>query len=202
MTSSLSPSSSDSTSTSLLRRAGDQDPEAWIRLTEIYGPLVYRWARQGGLQASDAADVSQEVFRVVAARISTFRRDRPGDSFRGWLWGITKNKLKERFRRETIGGDGAGGTAGLQRLQELTVSLPSDASEFETESGRCALMQRAMKAVEAEFELTTWQAFWRATVEEQKTGDIAADMGMTTAAVRQAKYRVLRRLRQELEELL
>jgi RNA polymerase sigma-70 factor (ECF subfamily) len=195
---SMSQSSCGSTSSSLLRRARQKDADAWKRLTDIYGPLVYRWARRGGLQPNDAADVSQEVFRVVATRISQFRSDRPGDSFRGWLWGITKNKLKERFRQQTIGGDGAGGTASLKRLQEFTASLPSDSSEFESVSSRRALLQRAMKVVQQEFEDGTWQAFWRSAVEEHKTADIAEEMGMTTAAVRQAKYRVLRRLRQEL----
>jgi len=36
-------------------------------------------------------DVAQEVFRVAAASIEKFRRERPGDSFRGWLRGITRN---------------------------------------------------------------------------------------------------------------
>jgi hypothetical protein len=39
-----------STSTSLLNRVKHQDPEAWTRLVELYGPMVYRWcsgARSG-----------------------------------------------------------------------------------------------------------------------------------------------------------
>ena len=26
------------------------------------------------------------------------RRDRSGDSFRGWLWTITQNKIRDQFR--------------------------------------------------------------------------------------------------------
>ena len=37
---------------------------------------------------------------------------------------------------------------------------------------------------------------------EGQTGDVAADLGMTTGAVRKAKARVLRRLRDEFGELL
>ncbi len=36
---------SSSTSTSLLRRVKARDPDAWQRLVNLYGPLVYRWAR-------------------------------------------------------------------------------------------------------------------------------------------------------------
>ncbi len=193
---------SSSTSSSLLVRLREQDPDAWGRLTEIYGPLVYGWARRGGLQNSDAADVSQEVFRVVATRIATFRKEGPADSFRGWLWGITRNKLKECFRHQTIGCDGAGGSAAHQRMQELSESLPDDVSQLESESSRGRLLRRAMMTVEPEFEQTTWRAFWRMTVDQQKATDIADELGLSSAAVRQAKYRVLRRLRQELDQLL
>jgi serine/threonine protein kinase len=57
-------------------------------LVRLYGPLVYRWTRQAGLQDTDAADVGQEVFRTVAARISDFRRDQPGASFRGAMTSV------------------------------------------------------------------------------------------------------------------
>ena len=49
----------DSTSSSLLMRVKGRDPDAWQRLVNLYGPLVYRWAREAGLQDSDAADVMQ-----------------------------------------------------------------------------------------------------------------------------------------------
>src|SRR5262249_40117518 len=76
-----------STSTSLLQRLRARDPVAWERLCQIYGPLVYRWARSSGLQDTDAADVVQEVFRSVAVSLDHFHHDAPTDSFRGWLWG-------------------------------------------------------------------------------------------------------------------
>ena len=51
-----------STSASLLARVQADDSEAWSRLVRLYGPVVYRWARQAGLQPNDAADVAQAVF--------------------------------------------------------------------------------------------------------------------------------------------
>ena len=53
----------------------------------------------------------------------------------------------------------------------------------------------------AEFEERTWQAFWRVTVEGQDTAEVAAQLGISANGVRQAKSRVLRRLREELGEL-
>src|SRR5262245_4007027 len=84
-----------STASTLLRKVRGQTPGAWERLFDLYSPLVYHWARQAGLQEADAADVVQEVFRSVVLHLPGFRRERPGDSFRGWLWTITQNKLHD-----------------------------------------------------------------------------------------------------------
>lgn len=65
--------SSHTTRSSLLSRARLADPEAWRRLTTLYGPLVYRWARQSGMQPDDAADVMQEVFQAVTLNLAKFR---------------------------------------------------------------------------------------------------------------------------------
>ncbi|MDG1896579.1 MAG: sigma-70 family RNA polymerase sigma factor [Fuerstiella sp.] len=86
-----------STSPSLLSRARVGDTDAWHRLVEIYSPVVYRWARSAGLQDSDASDVMQDVFRDVARGLSGFRKEKPGDSFRGWLWVIARNRIRQHF---------------------------------------------------------------------------------------------------------
>ena len=192
---------SDSTSPSLLARAREQDPAAWQRLSDLYAPLVYRWARQAGLQASDAADVGQEVFQVVARRLCLFRSERPGDTFRGWLCGITKNKVREFQRRRGHQADAAGGTTAMARFHSLSSSLPDD-PEPQDDAARSLLMRRALETIRAEFEESTWRAFWRTTIDERPSVEVAGELNLSSAAVRQAKYRVLRRLRTEMEGLL
>ena len=65
--------SSSSVHSALLRQVREHDAQAWGRLVRIYGPLVYQWCRSQKLQASDAADVMQEVFQSVAANIDRIR---------------------------------------------------------------------------------------------------------------------------------
>jgi RNA polymerase sigma-70 factor (ECF subfamily) len=192
---------SGSTSHSLLARVRARDADAWKRLSRLYGPVVYQWTRQAGLQASDALDVGQEVFRTVADRLHDYQGSRAGDAFRGWLWGITQNKLKEFFRRRAAEPAGAGGTAAQEQLAQLA-EMPEASSGSSRSAADSALMQRALQLIQAEFEPRTLQAFWQATVDGRSTADVAADLGMSPKAVRQAKYRVLSRLRQELDELL
>ncbi len=185
------------TSLSLLDRIRTNDPAGWVRVTRLYGPLVYRWCRRQRLQEQDAADISQEVFRTVAARIRDFRRERAGDSFRGWLWTITRNKIGDQIRRQERQPRAAGGSDAHQHMLALPDSLPDDA---ETASESCSLVHRALQLLRPEFEERTWTAFWRVTIDNHETKDVAADLGVTPDAVRMAKSRVLRRLREELLE--
>lgn len=190
------------TSPSLLVRVVGRDPEAWTRLSRLYGPLVYQWARRCGLAEADAADVVQDVFAVLARRIGDFRRRGPADTFRGWLWTIARNKVRDLVRRSHDRAAADGGTAAYRRLQDL----PDDAAEpWSNDDERSVTEQgvavRALELIRTEFEPKTWQAFWMATVENQTAAEIAARLGLTKHAVHQAKYRVLRRLREELDGL-
>ena len=181
------------TSLTLLQRARDQDRDAWQRLLDLYAPLVMYWCQHWGLKGADAEDVRQEVFQAVATGLPKFSREHTGETFRGWLRGITRHKLLDHFRRESQRPVAAGGSDAQHRLAQLPGpgDDPSDAPATELQS----LYHRALLVLQTEFELNTWQAFWRAAVDGHRPADIATDLGMTPAAVRKAKSRVLRQLR-------
>jgi RNA polymerase sigma-70 factor (ECF subfamily) len=183
------------TSLSLLERIRVNDPTAWPRLMAIYLPLLHYWCQQWGVRGPDAEDVAQEVFQAVAGAMSQFRRDRSTDTFRGWLRGITRHKLLDHLRRGNNQPHGQGGTDAQRRL----LAVPEEDSQLAEEPAEevSALYHRALDQVRCEFEERTWQAFWRSAVDGHAPVDIAADLGVTPAAVRMAKSRVLRRLREE-----
>ena len=186
----------DLTSLSLLERARAHDPEAWCRMVQLYGPLVYQWCRRWGLRADDLADVFQDVFQAVASHIEGFRRESTGDSFRGWLWTIARNKTGDHFRRQLRQPHAEGGSDAYQRFQEL---LAKTASKEEAASDDVGLVFRALESIRLEFAERTWQAFRQSVIEERATADVAAELGVSPDAVRMAKSRVLRRLRRELD---
>lgn len=195
----LASDTSSSTSPSLIQRARAQEPEAWKRLSRLYTPLVYGWTRQFGLPSSDAADVVQEVFRSVFSNIQRFRHDDQDSSFRGWLWTITRNHVRLHFRQLSNRPGATGGTENHQQVERLPDLLDQE-TEPSSNDAKKSLMHRALSIVRGDFEEKTWQAFWRLTVDGHSAADIAADLGMNQRAVRQAKYRVLSRLRQELAD--
>ncbi|MCI0702834.1 MAG: sigma-70 family RNA polymerase sigma factor [Planctomycetia bacterium] len=186
------------TSVSLLNRAKVFEPAAWARLVDLYGPLVYRWCMRAGLQPADAADVGQEVFSAVARAIAKFRRERPGDSFRGWLYTITRNKLRDWANSPhpvPVGGSGA-----LHHVEQLRADADEPNSVSDDERGY--LIRRAVELVRGDFEPNTWSAFWRSAVDGQPADEVAAELGITRNAVYLAKARVRKRLLDEFAELV
>jgi len=161
------------TSLTLLQRVQARDQQAWGRLVHIYGPLVYHWCRVRHLADADAADVLQEVFQAVAVQVGGFRRDRSGASFRGWLWGITRHKIADHFRRLQQQPQAAGGSAALEQQLLLPERLPPE----EEEPAAGLIAHRVLDLVRGDFEERTWQAFWRSAVEGQLPRDIAVDLG-------------------------
>jgi RNA polymerase sigma-70 factor (ECF subfamily) len=182
------------TSLSLLQRARANDQQAWQHLFYLYRPLVLYWCAHWGVRHENAEDVAQEVFRAAAAGLDTFRHDRPGDTFRGWLRGITHNKVLLHFRCRQREVQAAGGSAALERLEQLSDPLKTDDDPAEQIS---SLYRRALDLVRGEFTERTWQMFWQTVIDSRTTAAVAAEMGVTDATVRQARSRVLRRLKEE-----
>lgn len=192
-----SPGRSGSSHRSLIRQAAEGDPDGWRRMAAIFGPMIYAWLRKAGLDPHDAADVAQEVLRTVYQRIGEFQPHGQG-GFRTWLRAIARNKVGDFLRR--------------QGRQVPTIELPPDealaADDTDDESSqtqaseRDGIVRRACLAIQHDFAPRIWQAFWRSVVDQHPTDQVAADLQMSPHAVRQARYRVLRRLREELDGLL
>jgi RNA polymerase sigma-70 factor (ECF subfamily) len=197
------PSSGTSSGTpgSLLERVRAGEPAAWEALVTLYAPLVYHWCRRWHLQEQDTADILQEVFHAVVTHIADFRRSRRGDTFRGWLRTIVRNKVHDHFRRLGREPGGVGGTDAQQRLAQLPEPEPSEVIPDDGEAER-RLFHRCLELIRGEFEERTWQAFWRTAVDGRSPKDVGDDLGMTPGAVRVAKCRVLQRLREALGDVL
>ncbi|HEV3259095.1 MAG TPA: sigma-70 family RNA polymerase sigma factor [Gemmataceae bacterium] len=181
------------TSISLLERLRfPADQAAWERFVKLYTPLLCHWVRRSGVRGQDVADVVQDVFTVLVRKLPAFRYD-PHRRFRAWLWTVTRNKCRERLRR-------AAARPGEAAFSQC--ARPDEVSVFDEGEYRHYVMKRALQLMQADFQPSTWKAFWACVVEERPTPDVAVELGLSTDAVYAAKSRVLRRLRQELDSLL
>jgi RNA polymerase sigma-70 factor (ECF subfamily) len=189
---------------SLLQRLQSQkrNEQAWERLKLLYYPTIYRWCRGKGLSPEDAEEVSQKVFVAVWRSVGDFRRNRPGDSFRGWLFTITRNKIRDHLDHNRRQPQAAGGTTALEQLHQVPEPDWMDPSPTEVSMEVQALYQRALELIKTEFTEQYWKAFFLAAVEERSAKEVAEALGMTVGHVYVAKSRVKQRLQEEFGELL
>jgi RNA polymerase sigma factor (sigma-70 family) len=189
------------TRASLLARLGDpEDGAAWKQFVELYGTLVYGFARRRGLQDADAADLAQEVFLAVAQAASRFKYDPKQGTFRGWLYGVTRHRIARFLQRRRSHPVGSGDTNLHERLTERPGREPDPAEIWEQEYQR-HLFRLAAAQIEPRFSATTWQAFWRTAVDGASGATVAQELGLSVGAVYVARSRVLARLAQQVEEM-
>jgi RNA polymerase sigma-70 factor (ECF subfamily) len=176
-----------------LRQPSERD--AWEKFVEIYSPLFYAWARRLCTNDHDAADLVQDLFTTLVAKLPQFNYDEQ-KSFRAWLKTILANRWRNHLRRRAVEG----------RL-EAGVNIdalpgPPESPEFEEAEYRRRLVSRALALLQTEFQPITWKCFWEFVVAERPAAEVAVALSVTVNAVYLAKGRVLRRLREELRGLL
>jgi RNA polymerase sigma factor (sigma-70 family) len=191
--------SAASIASSLLGQLRQREESAWRKLDHLYSPIIRQWVRQTGLSDADADDIQQEVLRAVWTNVDEFQREHSGQSFRGWLWTITRNRVRDSIRRRARREQPEGGTMAWQKLagvpeeESLSESAPAaDRSELR------GLVQRAIQLVQTDVQPHTWQAFWLVVVEGLPATEAAQRLGVAVGSVYTARSRVLVRLREAL----
>lgn len=192
---------SPATEPSLLARICDaRDGQAWTRFVEIYAPLIYAYARKHGLQDADAADVTQDALRAVARAIGRLEYDPEKGSFRGWLFTIVRNLLRNfgtSRQRQVVGT----GDTSAQDLLEAQPAREDELAALWDQEYEQRLFTWAASQVKGGFEESTWQAFWQTAVEGNDAKAVAAALNLSVGAVYVSKSRVLARLRERIQFL-
>ena len=126
-------------------------------------------------------------------KLPEFAYDREKKNFRGLLKTIVTNEVRDRQRKKqpTSAGDAT-----------LDFAADDPWNGMWDEEYRQHLTRQALRIMQTDFEPHTWQACWETTVNDRPAKEVAAQLGMSEAAVYVAKGRVLRRLREELRDLL
>lgn len=187
-------STSQSTSPSLLERLRQTtDQEAWTRFVDVYTPLLLTWVRRLKVSNQDRGDLVQDIFRELLKSLPQFRYD-PSMRFRGYLFQVTRAKVNDHFRQLAR----AAPTLGV----DVPQSDDSDPlQEWIEQDYNAQVFRRASQLIVKDFDEVTALAFHRYMIEEQAPAAIAAQLGISTDSVYQARVRVLRRLREEFGDL-
>jgi RNA polymerase sigma-70 factor (ECF subfamily) len=181
-----------------LRRAPDE--AAWLRLDELYRPLIRRWLLRDPSLGAEAEDILQEVMGVLVRELPDFQRQRHG-SFRKWLRTITVHRLAAFYRSRKNRPLALGCPLESSPLMQLADPNSELGSQWDREHDRYVL-HRLMELIAPLFEPTTLAAFRRVAVEGIAPARVAEELGLSLNAVLIAKSRVLARLRQEAKGLI
>jgi RNA polymerase sigma-70 factor (ECF subfamily) len=184
------------TSPTLLAKLRDPtDQTSWQRFVDLYTPLLFYWGRRQGLQQGDAADLAQDVLATLVRKLPEFAYQ-PDKGFRNWLRTVTLNRWRDlgRKRKET----GVGG----ENDPSLESADPIDDRSFEQKEYHDYVYRRALEIARRDYADNTWQACWLSITTDRTAADIAKELGLTEGAVYASKFRILKRLREELADLL
>jgi RNA polymerase sigma factor (sigma-70 family) len=184
----------------LLRIRDPRDRQAWEEFVEIYAPLVYGFARKHGLQSADAADLTQEVLRSVAGAAGRLEYDPGRGSFRGWLFTVVRNRLRNFLAGQRRQCRGSGDPDVAQLLEAVPAPEEDDSALWDRDYEQ-RLFAWAAEQVRETCQETTWRAFWLTAVEGWSGKDAAAVLGISRAAVYLARRRVTLRLREQVQQL-
>jgi RNA polymerase sigma-70 factor (ECF subfamily) len=183
--------------TLLTRLRSPTDAEAWRTFVDLYLPLVYRYCRKRGLQDADARDVTQQVLANVHRAMESFEYDPRKGKFRNWLGTIALREImryQQKSRRPGKGGgDGLGDSLAGQESGQVDAAWQE---EFNSH-----IFAAALDRVRTEFDGPTWQAFDATWLRDVKPRQAAKDLGKPPAWIYKARFRVLTRLRSEIEFL-
>lgn len=89
-------------------------------------------------------------------------------------------------------------------MQRRLAELPAEPNEDDDSASdeKALITRRALELMKSDFEEKTWRAFWMSAVEGYSAREIGDALGVSPQAVWQACYRVRKRLREELADLM
>ena len=190
------------TSKSLLEKAKD-DPksDAWFELIRIYEPLISGWIVRAGVEQSEVGDISQEVFQTMSRELEAFEHNGRTGAFRNWLKTTTIYRCRRYWESKKRRAGLSESDDGADVLNQLADSNSELSKTWDNEHDHYVI-QRILKLVEREFEPKSFEVFVRYVLKDESPEMLASKYEIPVGQVYKIKFRVMKRLRQEADELV
>jgi len=188
----------DTRASLLVRLKDHSDHAAWCEFVDIYRPMICRLSAQKGMQHADTEDLAQQVLISVAGAIERWEADPRRARFRTWLRRVADNAILNALTRGATD-RGSGNSDVYDLLHECTDRDGPDSALLRLEFRR-ELMYWAAKQIRDEFQAATWNAFWLTAAEGMAVDEAARKLNKTMGSVYAASSRVMRRLKEKIEQ--
>lgn len=188
----------DSTRATLLLRLRDRrDSLSWQAFHDRYGELLYRYARRRGASAVDAEDIVQEVELSLLKALDGFEYDASKGRFRAYLRTAVVRAMGRRADKNNRQGE----LVDPANFDYIAAVEDTDADERWEREWRSHRLRWALRTIAGDFEEVTINAFRMHVLAGRSVEETAADLGIKPASVYQAKSRVLKRVKEQLDTL-
>lgn len=175
------------------------DPDAWERFFALWGKTLLDYCLHRGFQLQDAEEITQNVLAKVHRGIGRFKRDGGKLRLRHWVFDIARKesiRFRERYQNKPA-------SPGGSDFQVVSNQVPAPSFGEETTGSiefERVLMSNILQKIEGDFEPHVWKAFWLSVVEGLTGPEISTQLGMQPNAVRQAVFRVKKRIQEKRDE--
>ena len=194
------------TRSSLLVRLKDpQDQRSWQEFNDIYGRLIFGFARKAGLTETEAEEVVQETMISAAKNLPEFRYDPKVCSFKTWLLNLSRWRVQDQLRKRipTKSGSAASDTdsdrtAAIERLADTADRQLETIWDQEWET---KLLNTALASLKPKVDPKEWQMFDLYALKHWSPREVALSLGVSVGRVYLVKHRIAARLKKEMKRL-
>jgi RNA polymerase sigma-70 factor (ECF subfamily) len=170
----------------ILSGSGDH----FAMLYESYSPRVYAFALKRLRDTAESEDVVQEVFIAVSRSLPSFAGDSP---LLSWIFGIARNKVNRRFRKERPIFESLEGEASSQ--------VESNSPDMDREVEARRMLTQCEEMIARDLTPLQRRIFHLKHFRRQSIRSIAVALDKSEDAIKANLYRMRRSLLEEAPEL-
>ena len=168
----------------------------WRDFYDRYVPLIKGFAGRAGAGGEEAEDVAHEVVANFFRASHRFEYDASSGRFRGYLKAATLNAMRARWRKR-------GDQVNLGENDEVRIDDPGYVDDVWAQEWTRSVIERALEAVRSGGNQSeqSWEAFDLYGRRGVPATEVAERLSISSEAVRQAKSRISRQVRAEIERI-
>ena len=168
----------------------------WRDFYDRYVPLIKGFAGRAGAGGEEAEDVAHEVVANFFRASHRFEYDATHGRFRGYLKAATLNAMRARWRKR-------GGQVNLGENDEVRIDDPGYVDDVWAQEWTRSVIERALEAVRSSGNQSeqSWEAFDLYGRRGVPAAEVAERLSMSPESIRQAKSRISRQVRAEIERI-